>query len=528
MTTIDNLEFKRLEIQAQLDAGRTAAARNELGQFSTPSDLASDILTYVKGLLPLHTPVRFLDPAFGTGSFFSALLRTFPQAEIAAALGYEIDRHYGQAAEKLWGNTILDLRLVDFTRAVWPASQNEKSNLLICNPPYVRHHHIRKEEKQRLRGLVEQTTGIRLSGLSGLYCYFLCLSHNWLTQNGLAGWLIPSEFMDVAYGQRVKQYLLDRVTLLRIHRFNPNEVQFGDALVSSTVVWFRNALPPTEYSVEFSYGGSLLRPNHHRLVPSDTLRNTTKWTHFPLSHGSSKANGAGHKLSDLFTVKRGLATGANSFFLLTPEQAAQQQIPSQFLVPILPSPRYVFDGEIGADSAGHPILEKKLMLLNCRLGEPEIKASFPTLWRYLQRGVETGVSERYLCKRRHPWYSQEVRPPCPFLCTYMGRQGTKKGDLFRFFLNRSQATAPNVYLLLYPKPPLAEALRDNPGLFRAIWQTLNQIPLTTLVSEGRVYGGGLYKMEPSELGNAPAKELFRLLPKLNYQLSFGQMAGPGI
>jgi hypothetical protein len=42
--------------------------------------------------------------------------------------------------------------------------------------------------------------------------------------------LIPSEFMDVNYGAAVKRYLLNKVTLLHIHRFDPHDVQFGDAL----------------------------------------------------------------------------------------------------------------------------------------------------------------------------------------------------------------------------------------------------------------------------------------------------------
>ena len=42
--------------------------------------------------------------------------------------------------------------------------------------------------------------------------------------------------MDVNYGASVKRYLLDKVTLLHIHRSDPKEVQFGDALVSSSVV----------------------------------------------------------------------------------------------------------------------------------------------------------------------------------------------------------------------------------------------------------------------------------------------------
>ena len=54
-----------------------------------------------------------------------------------------------------------------------------------------------------------------------------------MADDGLAAWLIPSEFMDVNYGRAIKEYLLNQVTLLRIHRFDPSDVQFNDALVSS-------------------------------------------------------------------------------------------------------------------------------------------------------------------------------------------------------------------------------------------------------------------------------------------------------
>ena len=70
--------------------------------------------------------------------------------------------------------------------------------------------------------------------------YFIAFSHPWMKKNGIAGWLIPSEFMDVNYGQAVKDYLLNEVTLLQVHRFDPSDVQFHDALVSSAVVWFKN------------------------------------------------------------------------------------------------------------------------------------------------------------------------------------------------------------------------------------------------------------------------------------------------
>ena len=77
----------------------------------------------------------------------------------------------------------------------------------------------------------------------------------------------------------------------------------------------------------------------------------------------------------------------------------------------------------------------------------------------------------------------------------MGRGDVKRGRPFRFILNHSRATTANVYLMLYPKPPLARALEGHPGLMRTVWAFLNAIRPETLLGEGRVYGGGLYKME---------------------------------
>lgn len=511
MIIMSTTEKARVLLQNRLDEVKTQIERNKLGQFATPTALAVDILEYASALLPLDHKIRFLDPAFGTGSFYSALLQRFQQSQIVEAVGYEIDSHYGNEAIKLWGNTLLQLNIADFTQETPPNSNEAKANLLICNPPYVRHHHLSRIEKLRLQNKTEQTVGIKLSGLAGLYCHFLCISDAWMVKDGLAGWLMPSGFMDVNYGQLLKEYLLNRVTLVRVHRFHPNDVQFEDALVSSAVVWFKKALPPNNHTVEFTYGGSLMNPNVKEVISVDVLRSTAKWTKFGSVSNSINFNCQQLKLSDLFTIKRGLATGANDFFVLTPEQVSTYQLPSLFLKPILPSPRHLLVDEIEADSVGNPVLERQLFLLTCNLSLDEVEEKYPSLWKYLQMGVENGISDRYLCKHRSPWYKQENRPPSPFLCTYMGRADTGRGKPFRFILNHSIATAANVYLMLYPKPALAVALSQKPEMNRLVWQALCEISDETLMGEGRVYGGGLHKLEPKELGNAICASLSRRL-----------------
>ena len=325
----------------------------------------------------------------------------------------------------------------------------------------------------------------------------------------MAGWLVPSEFMDVNYGLSVKRYLLDKVTLLHIHRFDPNDVQFGDALVSSAVVWFRKESPRAEHEVRFTYGGSLGRSKLERLVPVEMLRRDPKWTRYPMQAGYDNPDTP--VLGDFFKIKRGLATGDNSYFILSLEDIERRELPLDVFQPILPSPRYLSEDVVAADEKGNPKLDRRLFLLNCQLEEKQIRRKYPALWTYLQIGKERGIAERYICRHRILWYIQEHRPPAPFVCTYLGRKDKKTGRPFRFILNHSLATAANVYLMLYPKEPLAHTFEGDPTLKTWIWKILNDIDPEAILSEGRVYGGGLHKLEPKELGNVPAISIAEML-----------------
>jgi hypothetical protein len=54
---------------------------------------------------------------------------------------------------------------------------------------------------------------------------------------------------------------------------------------------------------------------------------------------------------------------------------------------------------------------------------------------------------------------------------------------------------------------LANQLRDKPEALRSLWQALNAIGKETLLGNGRVYGGGMHKLEPRELANVPADDM---------------------
>ena len=497
MTDVLAIEARRQVEQSRLDALKDAKERNRLGQFATPPNLSLEIARYAWSQWGRRGPVRFLDPAIGSGSFYGALLRVFSRDAIQSAQGIELDPAFVRAAATLWGGMGLQVTEADFT----VLTPQARFNLILTNPPYVRHHHLSTGNKERLQTLTRRVVGFRPSGLSGLYCYFLFLTHAWMTDDALAVWLIPSEFMDVNYGSAVKRYLTERVTLLRIHRFDPNTVQFDDALVTSAIVAFRNTPPCPSDVAAFTFGGNWSLPAVSEVVPIVELRRIRKWTLLP--HARVLTGEPTIRLGDLFTIKRGLASGANSFFIMPRQQAMQHGIPQEALKPILPSPRYLRTNVVESEADGWPMLSEPPGLIDCSIPEEKLRLKYPAFWAYLESGRARGINRGYLTSRRTPWYSQEQRPAAPFLCTYMGRQ-RDKAKPFRFIWNKSQATAANVYLLLYPRPILARALAKGTHVAEAVFKALNQLSIHELISNGRVYGGGLHKLEPSELANLSA------------------------
>jgi adenine-specific DNA-methyltransferase len=517
-----SVEIRRQSVQADIDMRKSAAERNRLGQFATPNALAVDIARYVESLIidRCKNEIRFADPSIGLGSFFSAALSVFGSKRMKSAVGIELDPVFATAARELWADTGLEMVRGDFTRIVTNDSCPAAPNVILANPPYVRHHHMDRETKERLQRLVFKMTGVEVNGLAGLYVYFLLLATAWMEDDGIAAWLIPSEFMDVNYGAALKGYLTGKVTLLRAHRFDPDNVQFGDALVSSVVLVFRKTLPPAAHAVEFTFGGTLAEPYAREFIPCERLRESRKWTVYP-SHAKNDrhtlSDGKGTTLGDLFRVQRGIATGCNKFFVLERMVAKSSGLPDKYLRPILPGPRHLTTTIIDAGSDGYPLIDRQLCVIDCDLPEYIVEAKYPALWNYLQTAQALGIMDGYLIRKRSPWYKQEQREPAPFLCTYMGR-GSDDKQPFRFIWNRSKAIGTNLYLMLYPKNNLATMLHRYPDRAESIHALLGQVTGYELRGEGRVYGGGLNKIEPSELARISAESFVELWPELRSEV----------
>lgn len=484
--TFAETEACRVKVQSVIDGSKTIESRRLLGQFATPPELAREIARATVPFQDSGPNPAMLEPSAGTGSFISAFLGN-RDCHISRVEAIEFDSAFFEAGRKIWSGFPVEYRNGDFTKLA-PVGLFD---LVVANPPYVRHHGLAADDKKRLQATVLSETGIRVSGLAGLYCHFLLLSLKWMRPGALGVWLIPTEWMSVNYGEALRSFFTEKVKLLRVHRFDAADVRFSDALVSSCVVWFKSE-PPGEHAA-FTRGESVEHPKETESIPLAHLRSAEKWP--PSSVGQPQAQKP--RLRDYFSIRRGIATGDNSFFVLPEENIAERGLPRAYLKPILPSPRLLGTDRVLADDQGIPSNAKRLFLFDCTGQDP---AAFPrSVKDYLASGEKTTALKK-LCAARTHWFDQEQRLPAPILCSYMGR-GDGMGAPVRFILNESEAIAANSYLMLYPKWNLRRRFRDHPEDVETVWRLLREIPPDEFRRAGRCYGGGLQKMEPRELGD---------------------------
>jgi len=499
MTTI---ELKRQEIQYLLDSQKSASERNKMGQYSTPYTLAKQICEYIVSSFFNNSIPSFLEPSIGTGVFYSALTEL---AEVNDGCGYEIDAHYCIPAKQLWKSHNITIINKDFLKE----TPHKKFSLIIANPPYSRHHHIPFETKKELGDRIHSSFGIELSGLSGLYCYFMLLSTLWLEKNGISCWLIPSEFMSVNYGKEIKEFLLSKVDLLSIHSFDCNDLKFDDALVSSCVVVFRNSQPDYNNKVMFSWGNDLSTPTKKLEISKAVLTKKKKWSEQYLTSEIIDDNQP--TLGSFFKIKRGIATGSNKFFIVDHTTIEEYNLPKELLIEVVPPPRKL-KSNIYCDDTSEG---NRMFLIGSNLPIETIKVRYPGYYEYIQEGIRLGINSLSNCRHRDLWYNCETRKPAPILVSYMGR--VSNTSAFRFILNKTKAIATNSYLMLYPRDEYAHLMTDE-TIKSQVWNCLQAIPNEELVLHGRTYGGGLFKLEPNELSEIRCSSLKSILKPIQPSL----------
>ena len=459
-------------------------ARRSAGQFFTPRWAA----TIMAEWLLASEPELVLDAGCGSGALLIALARSERRAR-SHLLGVDTDPvalRMAEANARLRGMKRCDLVRADFLRDELPAVPDA----VICNPPYSRHHALSSEVKASLHEEFESRLGIRFNRNASLHVLFLVRALELSSPDARLAFITPSEWLDARYAREVRAFLTERASVEATIALEGDHLLFPGVLTTASITLIKKGEPPGVPTRIVQMPRKLPAPDEvlaaiagkasSLKVREVRLDESMKWSR---PHIARKPKG--EPLSSIAWIRRGVATGANKYFVLSERERLDLGIPMSALKPCLASPKLVAGIRVTrADLDALPVDARRWLIDE---KDPLAVERDDALGAYLRYGRdELRVHETYLASQRRLWHAQEQRAGCEIVLTYLNRPTP------RFIRNEAGAVPLNNWIVIEPHAGV-----DVNELFAAL-----QEPVITkqLHEKRRVYGRGLWKVEPGELG----------------------------
>ncbi|WP_254768440.1 Eco57I restriction-modification methylase domain-containing protein [Salinilacihabitans rarus] len=521
--------------QPATDIGRlyeTLVAREHrrvLGQHRTPTELAELMRTWA-----ISSEDTVLDPGMGAGQLSAPF---HPDWEISTdpTRVYGVDRSplaalMGGVAQAISGQQH-ETRRTDFSE-LDPADLTQDVDAVLCNPPYTRHESLPSAYKDKLNEQAENQTGLEIPETSPLYAYFYYHLGQFLDTGDRAAVLTPHHFLSRGFGEPLKQFLLREFDIKALLLDNPeNESKFDTAQTTSMVVLLKaidneadvgvtrfirvDRDPGVQTKLEAARDGNSGKTDWGVIncIEQSELSPEGRWDN--LFYPNAVELPDLPPLSDIADVHRGLQTGENDFFCLSPDQVDDWGIDPQYLSRIVPSRRYVDGYDIRSDDwddydrHGRPTW--LLYHLDQITGVPETTydddtgcahwtedslttdAATPII-EYLRYGLtgHESLSTRSTVHGRNPWYRVERGDTAPILVTSTGRSG------FRAIHNETDAKHLNRYYGVYPDPEITQ--QGQKALLAYLNFVFGDIGIS---QQRRGLVDGLPKVEPGDVKDIP-------------------------
>jgi type I restriction-modification system DNA methylase subunit len=386
---------------------------------------------------------------------------------------------------------------------------------IVTNPPYTRQEEMEYKDPIREEALTySDGSKIPINAQAGIYAYFFTHSAKFLKNTGRMGYITSNTWLDVSFGEGLKQFFLDHFKLLALVEFDA--AVFGTALVNTCVsimekeealerrcknlvrfVRVKKAIEIGKMINVIASADEDYENEQIRIVTKaqKTLQPNDRWGKYiraPRIYFKIVSHPSITRLSSLAKLKRGFVTGFNDFFILDKGTISQWKIEADYLKPIVTSIRNI---------KGVEISEKDITEWVLMIHEPKGKLEGKNVLKYLEHGEEIEISTKYgtrmasakvkgvnnlkTCKQRTNWYDLGEHDPPPIIAPYL------MWDRVVFAHNKAHALAPNTLHFVYP----AET-KNIQFLLGVMNSTLTAFLLEI---EGRSYGGGVLKMEAYEM-----------------------------
>ena len=483
--------------------------RKKNGIFYTPLEAANILCKWA-----IRSPEdSVLEPGFGGCDFLKSSRQRLSQLNCDSPedqlFGCDIDPKAFDYLSQTLNTNQLSRRFIlqDFLKLQPDDFEVQSFTAAIGNPPYVSHHAMSDAQRETLRVAMD-TIGIRLKNKPSLWAYFVLHSLRFLKEGGRCAWLLPSSFVFADYAKEIrqllKQYFSRSLILVLGERIFHSQGTEERTVVLLCEDWHSNKnegtlemgfvsnLPSLSSVIGSWQGGSWQgvefenRPNLALMIGESLLSYTEL-----ASSESSKL------LGDLCKIRIGIVTGANKFFVIDKEKALSENIPDESLSFVLAK---------FSDTRGLRLLKSDLKNLKrsgrrCLLIDTSLVDRIDgNLKKYLDKYPKAEIAVNKTFDKRKIWHCpNDGLIPDAFL-SYMQANGPS------LTLNAAQTTSTNTIHRVFFNKSVDNISKKAIAI--SILSTFSQLSAEI---EGRSYGSGVLKHEPSEAYRTATRRRWRLV-----------------
>jgi adenine-specific DNA methylase len=484
--------------------------RRKLGIFYTPSEATRILCQW--GIRTSNDYI--LEPSFGACGFLEAsrdrLINLNCPTPGEQLFGCDIDPNAFSdylIPKFRDSNPLKRFKNEDFLRVHPGQFPIEQFDAVIGNPPYISYHNMSPEQRRSVSEVL-QGKDYELDSKSSLWAYFLMHSLSFLKPGGRVAWILPGSLLHAEYAGAVKEIIsasFERSLIIQLgQRLFSTEGTEESTVVLLAEGWSKKGALKIDYA----------------LTLEDLQRIITDWqagdwegrnydTRAGLALLSKPVLRALHQvtevrevcmLGDIADVLIGIVTGANKFFIINHETSQRWHLSERFLKLILS--RFNIAAGIRLKKSDLKALAEKnfrcLFVDTSDMQEDDIPLRV-YLWSFSEEAKYNNVTFN---KKRTVWHQpNDGRLPDAFF-PYMHHYGP------RLVINQAKVTSTNTVHRVFFKGECTKikAMATSISLLSTYSQLSAEI-------EGRTYGSGALKHEPSE-----AKRINLIMPdNLNIQ-----------
>lgn len=468
--------------------------RRQLGVYYTPPELSGIVSTWAVR----KAGEKILEPSFGGCVFLRTIaesLKIKGARKITSHLfGCDVDalafKHLkatfkdGFPKENFPKKSFLATRVGDF--------KNIKFDAVVGNPPYVSYQNMTSDQRLAVKSL--DTTGFSLHSKASLWAYFVVHGISFLKSGGRMGWILPGSVSFTDYGRDLLEQLASHfvdVTAIKLQQRCFGHVGTDESTVILLCDKFRgkahSAKAKTVHAIDLE---ECSRITSGMLSASVDKSPRSKRTSSPSLDddvakliGDLQAIPGLRRLGEVADVKIGVVTGANRFFLLSQRRADELSVPREgrlgFFTRFYQAAGLYLQN---ADMEAAQTEGEDCLLLDTRrtMHSPAVIAYLNTFERKLRESNET-------FKKGAFWHQPQLGQISDGFLSYMHDAGP------RLVLNQAGVYCTNSIHRVFFKPNVTEVQKLVACI--AVASTVGQLVAEI---EGRSYGSGVLKIEPSE------------------------------